>query len=147
MAALQMINEMRPTARARHVEIQHFAIQEWRLRKDIIMEHVPGTMNCSDGMTKALGWVLHSRHARRAMGHFRLGSPKVALPSYSSPDARVGLRKAGEGVGDRIPNRESAVTKSISESRSGNANARSKRAHVRDVKRSPKKDRSLGSQL
>ena len=69
-AALAMINESRPTTRARHIEIQHFAVQEWRKAEDIIMKHLPGIMNCSDGLTKALSWVLFSRHARRGMGHY-----------------------------------------------------------------------------
>ena len=69
-----MINESRPTPRARHIEIQHFAIQEWCKQGDIVMEHLPGIINPSDGLTKALGWVLLSRHARRGMGHYRLGS-------------------------------------------------------------------------
>jgi hypothetical protein len=74
-AALAMINESRPTPRARHIEIQHFAIQQWVKSGDIRMVHLPGIINPSDGMTKALSWVLHSRHARRSMGHYLLGSP------------------------------------------------------------------------
>ena len=74
-AAIAMINESRPTPRARHIEIQHFAIQEWRNKGDILMQHCPGILNISDDLTKALGWVLHSRHARRGMGHYKLGSP------------------------------------------------------------------------
>ena len=73
-AALAMINESRPTPRARHIEIQHFAIQEWAKAKDIIMIHLPGVINASDAMTKAVSWVLHSRHIRRGMGHYKLGS-------------------------------------------------------------------------
>ena len=73
-AALAMINESRPTPRARHIETQHFAIQEWAQR-DIYMKHLEGIMNCSDGLTKPLSWVLFSRHARRGMGHYKLGSP------------------------------------------------------------------------
>ena len=76
-----MINESRPTVRARHVEIQHFAIQEWRNQGDIIMQHCPGVINSSDDLTKPLGWVLHSRHARRNMGHYRIGSPLGSVPS------------------------------------------------------------------
>ena len=70
-----MVNESRPTPRARHIDIQHFAIQEWREIGDILMRHCPGVLNSSDDLTKALGWVLHSRHARRSMGHYKLGSP------------------------------------------------------------------------
>ena len=70
-AALAMINESRPTPRARHIEIQHFAIQEWRNAGDIIMKHIPGVINPSDDFTKPLGWALHGRHARRCMGHYK----------------------------------------------------------------------------
>jgi hypothetical protein len=69
-AAIAMINENRPTPRVRHVDIQHFAIQEWRARGLVRMEYIPTTLNVADGSTKALGWTLHARHARRAMGHY-----------------------------------------------------------------------------
>ena len=68
-AAILMINASKPTVRARHIDIQHFAIQEWKLRGDIIFFHIPGVINMSDAMTKAVGWILHTRHNRRAMGH------------------------------------------------------------------------------
>ena len=74
-AALNMINERRPTPRARHIEIQHYAIQEWRAQNDIVMRHLPGVMNNSDDLTKPLGCVLHSRHARRSMGHYKVDPP------------------------------------------------------------------------
>jgi hypothetical protein len=69
-ATMAMINENRPTPRARHVDIQFFAIQEWRQQGHLIVRRIPTTINIADGGTKALGWTLHSRHARRAMGHF-----------------------------------------------------------------------------
>lgn len=69
-ATMAMINENRPTARARHVDVQFFAIQEWRSQKLIIVKHISTMINIADGGTKALGWTLHSRHARRAMGHY-----------------------------------------------------------------------------
>ena len=72
--AFKMIKEKRPTPRARHIEIQHFAIQEWHDALEIQMRHIPGIINSSDDLTKALGWVLHARHARRSMGHFGIGS-------------------------------------------------------------------------
>ena len=80
-AAIAMVNESRPTPRARHIEIQHFAIQEWRNKGDIVLRHCPGILNVSDDLTKALGWVLHSRHARRSMGHYKIGSPNDSAPS------------------------------------------------------------------
>jgi hypothetical protein len=69
-AAINMINESRPTPRARHIDIQHFAIQEWRAHGDITALHIAGTLNPADSETKAVGSTLHHRHARRAMGHF-----------------------------------------------------------------------------
>ncbi len=82
-AALAMVNESRPTPRARHIEIQHFAIQEWRERGDVILRHIPGVINSSDDLTKVLGWILHSRHARRNMGHYRLDSSNFGSNSLS----------------------------------------------------------------
>ena len=70
MSAIKMINARVPTERSRHIDIQHFAIQDWKDAKDIVMHHIPGVLNPSDDLTKPLGWVLHARHARRIMGHF-----------------------------------------------------------------------------
>jgi len=74
-AAILIVNAGKPTARSRHIDIQHFAIQEWKRRGDIVMCHIPGIINIADNMTKANGYVLHQRHARRAMGHY--GAPKA----------------------------------------------------------------------
>jgi hypothetical protein len=71
-ATILMVNASKPTTRSRHIAIQHFAIQEWKEQGDIILEHIPGTINPADALTKALGWILHSRHVRRAMGHHGL---------------------------------------------------------------------------
>ena len=76
-AALHMINERRPTPHAHHVEIQHFAVQEWCEAGDIVMHHLPGAINPSD--------VLHARHARLAMGHYHpvsIGGPVSNSPAF-----------------------------------------------------------------
>jgi len=75
MAAIMMVNQSRPTTRTRHIDIQWFAIQEWKQKEDIIMQYIKtGDKNAADAMTKALGWVLvHNKHAFRSMGHY--GSP------------------------------------------------------------------------
>jgi hypothetical protein len=70
ISAIAMINERKPTSNSRHIDIQYFAIQEWRRRGIIVMHHLPGVINVADQATKALGWTLHSRHARRSMGHY-----------------------------------------------------------------------------
>ena len=68
-AAILMINAKRPTSRSRHVDIQHFAIQEWKANNEIILFHIPGIINIADALTKSLGTTLHHRHVRRMMGH------------------------------------------------------------------------------
>jgi Reverse transcriptase (RNA-dependent DNA polymerase)/GAG-pre-integrase domain len=77
-AAILMINASRPTPRARHIDIQHFAIQEWKAQGDIILCHIPGIINPADALTKSLGPTLHFRHVRRLMGHY--GAPWIAAP-------------------------------------------------------------------
>jgi hypothetical protein len=69
-SAIQIINARRPTDRSRHIDIQAFAIQDWKDNGDILMHHIPGVINPSDSLTKPTGWILHSRHCRRLMGHF-----------------------------------------------------------------------------
>ena len=71
-AAILMINASRPTPRARHIDIQHFAIQEWKSNGDIILCHIPGIINPADALTKSLGSTLHYRHVRRMMGHYEV---------------------------------------------------------------------------
>ena len=66
-----MINDnTSPTDRTRNIDIQYFAIQDWRLEGDIIMIHFKGVLNLSDAETKPLGYVLHNQHFRRMMGHY-----------------------------------------------------------------------------
>jgi Reverse transcriptase (RNA-dependent DNA polymerase) len=74
-AAILMINASRPTPRSRHIDIQHFAIQEWKARQEILLRHIPGIINPADSFTKSLGSTLHHRHVRRLMGHY--GAPWI----------------------------------------------------------------------
>jgi len=69
-SAINMINARVPTERSRHIDIQHFAIQDWKDSGAIVMEFIPGIINPTDDLTKPLGWVLHDQHARRVMGHY-----------------------------------------------------------------------------
>jgi hypothetical protein len=72
-SAINMVNARVPTERSRHIDIQHFAIQDWKDAGDIIMAYIPGILNPADDLTKPLGWILHERHARRIMGHYDYG--------------------------------------------------------------------------
>ena len=55
-AAILMINSQIPTERARHIDIQHFAIQDWAKNQEIQMRHIPGVINPPDNLSKPLGW-------------------------------------------------------------------------------------------
>jgi hypothetical protein len=72
-AAILMVNASRPTPRARHNDIQHFALQEWKANQEIVLSHIPGIVNSADSRTKSLGSTFHHRHVRRLMGHY--GAP------------------------------------------------------------------------
>lgn len=72
-AAISIVNQGRPTERARHIDVQWFAIQEWKRTGIVRLHHVASTVNSADALTKALGSVLSTRHAYRAMGLY--GSP------------------------------------------------------------------------
>jgi Reverse transcriptase (RNA-dependent DNA polymerase) len=80
-AAIAMINSTKPTPRSRHIDIQYYAIQEWKQRGILTMQHIAGTICPPDALTKPLGWVLHNRHCRRMMGHY--GPPAYARYSYT----------------------------------------------------------------
>ena len=53
-AAIAMVNENRPMARAHHIDIQHFVIQEWTEQRIVQLDHIPGKANHSNALTKAL---------------------------------------------------------------------------------------------
>ena len=65
-----MVNAGRPTTRSRHIDIQHFAIQDWKQAGDLELIHIPGIINHANCLTKPVAWVLHSRHSRGLMGHY-----------------------------------------------------------------------------
>jgi hypothetical protein len=72
-AAIVMANARLPTEQSRYIGIHNFSLQEWMQNGDVILKHVRGTINPSDALTKAVGWVLHNRHCTRVMG--MMGSP------------------------------------------------------------------------
>ena len=57
MSAINMINNRVPTERSCHIDIQHFAIQDWADAKDIVMRHIPG-INSSQPVPKLVEQVL-----------------------------------------------------------------------------------------
>ena len=67
--AVDMVSARVPAERSRHIDIRHFAIQDWKEAGDAIASFIPGIVNPSDNLAKPLGWIPHARHARRIMGH------------------------------------------------------------------------------
>ena len=80
-ASILIVNAAKPTPRTRHIDIQFFAVQQWKALGYIVLLAIAGVINVADALTKALGWMLHHRHARRAMGHharqFKQPSPSL----------------------------------------------------------------------
>jgi Reverse transcriptase (RNA-dependent DNA polymerase) len=81
-AAIHMVNSTKPTPRSRHIDIQYYAIQEWKQRGIVTMHHILGVISPPDALTKPLGWVLHQRHCRRMLGHY--GPPPYAQFIYGA---------------------------------------------------------------
>ena len=55
-----IINACVPTERTCHIDVQYFAIQDWKEDGSIEILHIPGVINPADDLTKPLGWVLHA---------------------------------------------------------------------------------------
>ena len=68
-STIKIVSHNRPTERSRHIMIRYFALQQWCALGEIILKHIPGIINPSDALTKAVGWMLHARHVRFLMGH------------------------------------------------------------------------------
>ena len=69
-STIKMVNSQIPTERSRHICVQWFAVQDWKEQGHVLLQFIQGIINPADDLTKPLGWVLHSRHARRIMGHY-----------------------------------------------------------------------------
>ena len=55
--ALHMANASRPTKRTRHMDMKHFALQDWTEHDLLTLKHIATKYNCSDTFTKALGRI------------------------------------------------------------------------------------------
>lgn len=55
ISAINMINTKVRTDCSRHIDIQFFAIQDWKENGDILMQFIPGALNAAEDLTKPLG--------------------------------------------------------------------------------------------
>jgi hypothetical protein len=66
--ALLMANAQQPTKRTRHIDIKHFAIQDW-VKEDLLqLRRIDTSDNYADVMTKATGRILYYRHNNYILG-------------------------------------------------------------------------------
>ena len=70
-SAINMVNARVPAERSRHVDVQHFAIQDWKEAGDITLSFIPGIINPSDDLAKPLGWILLFWPRRRYHGNLQ----------------------------------------------------------------------------
>jgi deoxyuridine 5'-triphosphate nucleotidohydrolase len=69
--ALLMANAQRPTKRTRHMDVKHFAIQQWVANDLLTMKRISTSDNYADVLTKATGRILFYRHMDYIMGYIR----------------------------------------------------------------------------
>ena len=67
---IMVVNSKVSIDRARQIDVQYFAIQDWKEWGCIDPIHIPVVINPVDNLTKPLGWVLHSQHCCCFMGHY-----------------------------------------------------------------------------
>ena len=83
--ALLMANAQRPTKRTKHMDIRHFALQDWVERDLIILKRINTSDNYSDVMTKQVGRSLNYRHMDYIQGKI--------IPEYAHNVNRHHLRE------------------------------------------------------
>ena len=69
--ALLMANAQRPTKRTRHMDVKHFAIQQWVAQDLLTMKRISTNDNYADVLTKATGRILFYRHIDHIMGYIK----------------------------------------------------------------------------
>jgi hypothetical protein len=72
--ALLMSRAAQPTKQTRHIDIRHYALNDWVERDLIILEDCASGLNASDIATKQTGGILFARHLDNISGRL--------LPSY-----------------------------------------------------------------
>ena len=66
--ALMMANAKQPTRRTKHMDVRHFAIQDWVEEDLVLLEQIGTTNNSADSFTKALSRTLFYKHCDVIMG-------------------------------------------------------------------------------
>jgi hypothetical protein len=105
-----IVNDERPTNRTRHVDVQFFAVQQWRQKGYIKAQRLAGPINPADSMTKPTPFSTYALHTRYIMGEFRLPSDPLykesKTPISSSLELGEGVRSESKGVIENGEQRE-----------------------------------------
>eukprot|EP00804_Cyclotella_cryptica_P017251 CCRYP_016805-RA/>CCRYP_016805-RA protein AED:0.61 eAED:0.42 QI:0/-1/0/1/-1/1/1/0/171 len=74
-----MANAGKPTPRSRHINIKHYALQEWCERDLMVLKRIDTSINMADHFTKPLACLLFHRHCDFYMGFV----PPTYSPKYA----------------------------------------------------------------
>ena len=80
--ALLMANAKQPTRRTKHMDVKHFALQNWVEEDLLLLEQIGTTNNSADSFTKALPRTLFYKHCDVIMG--RIPPPYYKGDLYST---------------------------------------------------------------
>lgn len=69
VATILICNNACLTKRTRHIDIKHFAMQQWIKNKEVLLKQIAGILNPSHILTKATALILHDGHLSRLMGY------------------------------------------------------------------------------
>jgi hypothetical protein len=90
--ALMMAQAGQPTRRTRHIDIKHFAIQDWVTRDLLSFKRIHTSDNSSDALTKATPRTLFYRHNDHIMGRIVPHFVKYVTQSTPQlPDSQINL--------------------------------------------------------
>ena len=87
-----MANAGQPTKRTRHMDIKHFALQQWVEQDLLILKRVVTADNESDLLTKNLSRTLFYRHVEYIMGkvvpvYVSMSTSKDSMPCATKDKA------------------------------------------------------------
>jgi hypothetical protein len=81
-ASFLMVKASRPTPRARHIDIQQFALQKRKASQEIVLSHIPGLVNSADSLLRSCSVQLSTIAMFAVLwvtmalpGHLRLPNP------------------------------------------------------------------------
>ncbi len=104
--ALLMSRAAQPTKQSRHIEIRHYALNDWVERDLVSLEDCASGLNASDIATKQTGGILFARHLDNISGRlipsYVLHVPSCTTLSSLLPQCSAPLRAEPGGVSTSV---------------------------------------------